>query len=63
MTIGEAQYITEYCKRHPILIDAVVERHRYPQAYGYSLKIILPDENARWANSVQDFRDILARLW
>lgn len=61
MTIEQAEERKECCKLDPILSEAEVEIKRHPEQIGYRLKITLPEEDARWANSIQDILDMVKR--
>jgi hypothetical protein len=64
MTTGEVGYIGHFCTGHAILKFADLEPRWYGQRYGYSVAIMVPGDKPQtyWANSLDDFNRIVARI-
>jgi hypothetical protein len=61
MTRKDLEEIERECELNPRLTGARLEK----SCWGiddFSVKIMVPGENAGWANSLQDFRDVVAGL-
>jgi hypothetical protein len=62
MTASELGDIENECRRNPLLRGA----NREVTPYGrddFGVKIMVPGHNASWANTLQEFRDMVAGLY